>query len=361
MKPSQLGQIWPGAPAKESIVFIAWVLDGRLGHLTPLRPNTRRDGDVYSLSSVITLELEEMRGYPVLLLWRDGRFAKTTPARIPEKLLPAFRAVVKDDAATLGQLLASGLKGTERDNKTRSLGEHAALSGALNCLELLKARKGSFKTLPKQDNSALELAAAHGRSAAVRVLLESGIDPDGREQMQESPLYHAAVGGHLEAVEALLAKKAHVDELTRGNLTATVAALNEGQLVVAERLLRERVDFDFRSENTQLVFLSLCRDGKLGQARFYLEHGCSATKASGGRHPLMEGAYKGTAAFAEMLIKAGAPRECRRFRGQHTARRCLRLRQCRLRACTDGGGRERCGPDQGRPYASAFRHLQAEV
>ncbi len=306
VQPSQVGEIWPGLPAQDSLLLAVWLVDGKPSQVIPLRPGGRKADEPAVFQGVVNLDVGGLRGYPVLLAWRAGHFVKATPFRVPSGLAEAFRAVVKDDATTLSRLLDAGLKGDVRDLKGRSLAEHAALSGAVACLEVLKARKVSFKPARDQQRSALELAAERGRSPVVKFLLDSGLSTDGRDPSLDSPLYLAAVGGHLDAMEALLARRVSIDETTHVNVTALVGALNEGQLAAVELLLRKRAHIDFASENCRRVFLSVCREGRLGLARFYLSKGLSAVEPFDGGYPLIWAAFKGNAAFAELLLKAGA-------------------------------------------------------
>jgi hypothetical protein len=94
--------------------------------------------------------------------------------------------------------------------------------------------------------AALFDAARRGDAAAVRSLVRSGIDPNGRDGERRTPLMEAARRGHSEAVRALIAEKADVDASTPGGSTALMEAANEGHAEVVRALLDAGADPDAR-------------------------------------------------------------------------------------------------------------------
>jgi hypothetical protein len=89
-------------------------------------------------------------------------------------------------------------------------------------------------------------AARRGDAAAVRALVRSGIDPNGRDGERRTPLMEAARRGHSQAVRALIAEKADLDASTPAGSTALMEAAKEGHADVVRALLEAGADPDAR-------------------------------------------------------------------------------------------------------------------
>lgn len=111
-------------------------------------------------------------------------------------------------------------------------------------------------------------AASLGQVDALRSALESGQDPDARDaaydeseeknlrrrvnmmgefalagrKLARTALHHGAGGGHLEAVDLLLAAGATVDGVDALGMTPLMVAVEEGKVAVARRLIRAGAD-----------------------------------------------------------------------------------------------------------------------
>ena len=83
--------------------------------------------------------------------------------------------------------------------------------------------------------AALHLAALAGRVEVVKVLLEKGADPNGRDAGGLAPLHLAAAGGDARTVSALLAAEADATAAGPGGTPLDVA-LAAGAFDVAELL-----------------------------------------------------------------------------------------------------------------------------
>jgi ankyrin repeat protein len=95
-----------------------------------------------------------------------------------------------------------------------------------------------------QRQAALSLAAIHGHDEVVRLLLDTGVDPDAYNprgfHAHSTPLHQAAVAGHLDVVRTLVERGARLDiEDTIYSSTPLGWALHAGRTDIAE-YLRER-------------------------------------------------------------------------------------------------------------------------
>jgi ankyrin repeat protein len=83
----------------------------------------------------------------------------------------------------------------------------------------------------------LQSAAAKGKLAVVKLLLDSGAAVDGLQQPGLTALHYAAGNGHKAIVDLLLSKGAKPDAQTAGGVTALHLAARKGYETVAKALL----------------------------------------------------------------------------------------------------------------------------
>lgn len=116
---------------------------------------------------------------------------------------------------------------TDQGDGLRYAAENGHLAVVREALQL--------KPSPEALNSALRRAASEGRTAVVRLLLESGAPPDHPDQT-DSALQRGCLGEHTEIVDLLLAAKASVNP-AGGSTSPLYAAASTGNAALVQRLL----------------------------------------------------------------------------------------------------------------------------
>lgn len=97
--------------------------------------------------------------------------------------------------------------------------------------------------------TALMLAAFHGRAHSVAVLLERGTDIGETNRMGWTPLLYAAFAGHAAIVGQLLAHGAPVDFTAANGMTALMLAARNGHAETVELLLAKGADRSLKSQS----------------------------------------------------------------------------------------------------------------
>jgi ankyrin repeat protein len=172
-----------------------------------------------------TLERFEIAIY---LIERGARVDARTPTS-HETLL--HKAAEKGNFAFLNHVLK--LPGIEIDPLDSRMETPAVKATRFNHLSAVEAliRHGASENIP------LPVAVAMGRTAIVRLLLETGADPEQIGQGGRPLLYVAATQGNESVVEVLLEAGAHEDPVTRAYCPAMTAATTQGSHHIVQRLL----------------------------------------------------------------------------------------------------------------------------
>jgi ankyrin repeat protein len=102
---------------------------------------------------------------------------------------------------------------------------------------LIKDSPDLINAPDRQGVTLLQSAAAKGKLAVVKLLLESGAIVDGLQQPGLTPLHYAAANGHKAVVDLLLSKGAKADAQTQSGATPLHLAARKGYETVAKSLL----------------------------------------------------------------------------------------------------------------------------
>lgn len=310
-RPRQLQPLlmdWPGGLPAGGLAVIVWLVDREPVEVAvvPLPSTDKESRFGFAKEFALTAEHAE-RGQPVLLLWRDGAIAEPAPQFSDAALQRAFVAVRLDDAAALQQTLPAQARidAVSRDGHT--LLHYAAECGASACLETLLKRRGVDKNQTDQHQfTPLQYASELGRTAAVQALLESRADVHAFKPSSPPALPLAIQAGHIPVVDALLAKRAATGK-TGQSFNLMRLALDRGYAEIADRLLKARVPWDFKSQNSGRHLLLAAMRGHLAVVRWLVDQGTDPNTEIGGATALgLAASAHGDAEAARALLEAGA-------------------------------------------------------
>ena len=125
----------------------------------------------------------------------------------------------------------------------------AAATGDIDALGRLLGASADPNAYDENDDTPLMLAALGGHVRAVELLLASGADPNlGTDAEFRTPLMYAASRGHADAVQALLEGVARVETADDYGDTALHRAVERGHSVVVALLLAAGADAGVRDE-----------------------------------------------------------------------------------------------------------------
>jgi ankyrin repeat protein len=143
--------------------------------------------------------------------------------------------------------------------------------------------------------------------AAVRKLIEHGVDVDARDAEGNTPLILASFYASPDCVEMLLAKGADANAANKAGVTALIRAATSYEktrsLVNAGAQVRVRTaDLG----NTPLILAARC-DGNSRTVKLLLERGADPTERNdAGISPILSGAASGDLETVKLLLEAGA-------------------------------------------------------
>ena len=151
-----------------------------------------------------------------------------------------FRAIKKDDAITISNLLSRGFD----VNTPNPAGEHSLLLAirepSLKVLAvLLNWDKIDVEARSQQDESPLMLASLKGLSEIVRQLIEKGADVN---KPGWTPLHYAATHGHVQIMTLLLDNEAYIDAGSPNGSTPLMMAAMYGTPSAVKLLLEAGAD-----------------------------------------------------------------------------------------------------------------------
>lgn len=183
-------------------------------------------------------------------------------------------ALISGDTPWAIQLIQRGMDVNSVDAVGNTLVTQAMLRDNMDLFEYLLKRRARVNTRNRNGETALSLAAFHGKLAFVRRLVEAGADVN---LYGWPPLIYAAFKGHAEVAEYLLGKGAEVNATTTNGSTALLFASRFGHLEVVEVLLKHHadpnlandrgataIDWALKTENTDIADLLRRAGGRAG-------------------------------------------------------------------------------------------------
>jgi ankyrin repeat protein/N-acetylneuraminic acid mutarotase len=153
----------------------------------------------------------------------------------PGELLPTQRDLLKlkRQIAALDAGLPVSITATEAAAPTAS----TEADEVRRIQALIKDSPDLVNAPDQKGETLLQSAAAKGKLAVVKVLLENGAAVDGLQQPGLTPLHYATANGHKAVVDLLLSKGAKADAQNQSGLTPLHLAARKGYETVAKALL----------------------------------------------------------------------------------------------------------------------------
>jgi serine/threonine-protein phosphatase 6 regulatory ankyrin repeat subunit B len=138
----------------------------------------------------------------------------------------------------------------------------------------------------------LQSAAAKGKLAVVKLMLDSGAAVDGLQQPGLTALHYAAGNGHKAIVDLLLSKGAKPDAQTAGGVTALHLAAQKGYETVAKALLAAGAPVNAKTTDSEI------HDAAIWALQYRV--------STSGQTPLLLAVDAGYAGLLELLLAKGA-------------------------------------------------------
>ena len=183
----------------------------------------------------------------------------------------------------------------------------AASSGHIELVQML-LKKGADPTKSNWYGSALHCAAEAGRSQVVKILADTGMDVDLRDNFGRTSLHCAAAEGHLSTIEALLDKGADLNARDEEGQMMIHYAARRGYEGLLWRLLKEgKVDAAAKGVAGETMLHGAASGDKRNIIRLLLKFGAPIDAGDDrGYTPLHYATLSGKKEVAAMLIEEGA-------------------------------------------------------
>ncbi len=155
------------------------------------------------------------------------------------------KAVERDDARSVSQMLAKGLDPNTVDER----GDHAlvvaARAGALPVVKALVEGRAKINLRTRFGDSALMVAALGGHMPVVKFLRDSGAEIN---QSGWTAVLYAAINGHSEIIRFLLEQGGDPTSAAPNGVTALMLAAREGHIDAVKMLLDYGADLKAKNE-----------------------------------------------------------------------------------------------------------------
>jgi hypothetical protein len=135
---------------------------------------------------------------------------------------------------------------------------------------------------PASRATALQEAARAGDLARLRLLLNSGADPNQRDGNGNRPLIEAVAAGHLDAVRALIAAGADSNLTSAGGRTPLIEAAIRGRMEIARLLISAGADLNVSERGAGTALEAAEREGHAGLAGLLRQAGARTSGRSVG-------------------------------------------------------------------------------
>lgn len=244
---------------------------------------------------------------PMVELLLNNKAADINEENI-DGLIPLQVAAIQGNAVMLRLLLKHGADLNQQNKYSKTALMLAAAFGQTHIAEILIKSGAAVNLADNFKFTALHAAAEAGCLEIVRLLLENGADPVIADEQQRSPLYHAADMGHTDIINLLLRYRPLADHLTHPLITPLSMAVMGGHIEAIKALLAAGEDINFRSPADGTTVLHFAAEsGHVDMINFLVQSG--ADPDVGDLQlltPLHRAIRVKQNASAEALIKNGA-------------------------------------------------------
>lgn len=323
---------WPDNVLNDALAIVAWIVDGQPAWVAAQPGVLVNAEQPFACMVVRELSGDEVRGHPIILLLKDGRFLPPKPTfsnSSDNGVLAKVILSTEDDAVR--EINEQMDVGSRSKSLRATLLHFAAQAGHVAAVTAMVDREPVLDRSDNYGRSALAWAAANGRGAAVRVLLRALEASERRPRFHRDAYDVALHHGHLEIASLLAgddrsrlervveraARQADVSVLEellhrggtrfRPKIDAenVSAALLAGDPHLVRTLLAAGVPPNGRWEGWPFLVLAAL-SGRAESIDVLLAQGAKID-ATGphGVTPLMAAALSGDAAGVERLLQAG--------------------------------------------------------
>ncbi len=148
-------------------------------------------------------------------------------------------ALIRSDSGAAIDLIKRGIDINTVDRQGNSLVTQSVQRDLPELFDYLLQRRARVNTRNKNGESALSIAAYHGRTKYVQRLVEAGAEIN---IFGWPPLSYAAYNGHTEIVDYLIKRGAEVNGTTENGSTALFFAARFGHIETVRTLLAHQAD-----------------------------------------------------------------------------------------------------------------------
>ena len=185
-------------------------------------------------------------------------------------------ALIRGNGPGAIALLKRGMDINTVDRNGNTLLMQAVVRDVPELVDFLLKSRARLNARNSNGETALSLAAFHGRQVYVQHLVEAGAETN---FFGWPPLIYAAYNGHLAVVDYLLAHGAEINGKAENGMTALFFAARFGHKSIVETLLKKgadptiindrgetAVDWALKSENTDIADLLRTAGGRSGKS-----------------------------------------------------------------------------------------------